>query len=274
MSKKNVLLYHANCPDGFGAAYSFWKKFGDDMEYIPVKHGQPPPEGLSGKNVYIADFAYKRDILLELNEKTYSLSVIDHHISAERDLKDLDFCSFDMSHSGAYLSWVYNFPEQPVPKLIKYIEDRDLWIWKMPHAEEVLSAIDSYDRTFEWWDYIDSLIETQEGFDRFLNEGEAILRYKKKLVYSISENRYDINISGDSIPVVNTPFFQSEVAGSLSEDNKYAAAYYFDGKEFIFSLRSSDDDIDVSEIAKTFGGGGHKKAAGFSTKSIDLLEGD
>ena len=68
MSKKNVLLYHANCPDGFGSAYSFWKKFGDDMEYIPVKHGQPPPEGLSGKNVYIADFAYKRDILLELNE--------------------------------------------------------------------------------------------------------------------------------------------------------------------------------------------------------------
>ncbi len=274
MSKKNILLYHANCPDGFGSAYSFWKKFGDDMEYIAVKHGEPPPSDLDGKNVYIADFSYSKDVLVSLNEKTYSLKVIDHHISAERDLKDLDFCHFDMSHSGAYLSWAFNFPDQPVPKLIKYIEDRDLWLWKMPHAEEILSTIDSYDRTFEWWDHINSILETQDGFNKLVNEGAAILRYKNKLVYTISKNSYRMNMAGENIPVVNTPFFQSEIAGSMSKDEKYAAAYYYNGKDFVFSLRASNDDTDVSEIAKSFGGGGHKKAAGFSIEKLEFFEDD
>lgn len=40
----------------------------------------------------------------------------------------------------------------------------------------------------------------------------------------------------------------------------------FDGK-FQFSLRSRGD-IDVSEIAKKFGGGGHKNAAGFQLKTL------
>ena len=51
--KNNIVLYHAGCPDGFGAAWACWKKFGDNAEYMPVSHGSPPPN-VEGKNVYIA----------------------------------------------------------------------------------------------------------------------------------------------------------------------------------------------------------------------------
>ena len=274
MNKKNVLLYHANCPDGFGSAYSFWKKFQDKMEYVPVSHGKPPPDGLKGKKIFIADFSYDKETLMSIKKDAESIVVIDHHISAKKELDGLDFCHFDMDHSGAYLSWAYNFPNESVPKLIKYIEDRDLWLWKMPHAQEILSAVDSYERTFEWWEHISSLLESQDGFERLVNEGKAILRYKLKLVENIKKNSYKSKILGKDIRVINTPFFQSEIASSLSEGEAYAAAYYFNGDKFVFSLRSSNDHIDVSEIAKNFGGGGHKKASGFSVFNLDDLNED
>ena len=42
--------------------------------------------------------------------------------SSEKDCGDLDFCTFDMQHSGAYVL-VLLFPEDKVPLLIRYIED-------------------------------------------------------------------------------------------------------------------------------------------------------
>ncbi len=42
--------------------------------------------------------------------------------------------------------------------------------------------------------------------------------------------------------------------------------YEIDYKNIKFSLRSKSDEIDCSKIAKKFGGGGHKRAAGFTAK--------
>ena len=182
MSGKNVLLYHAGCPDGFGAAWSFWKKYGNSMEYIPVSHGVEPPD-VTGCNVYIADFCYKRDILLSLKDKAESLIVLDHHKSSEKDCGDLDFCTFDMQHSGAYMSWTYLFPEDKVPLLIRYIEDRDLWKWELESTESILSAVDSLEKTFENWDSLNSSLD-EEGSDTWSevkSTGDGILRYKNNL---------------------------------------------------------------------------------------------
>ncbi len=273
MVDKKVLLYHAGCPDGFGAAWSFWKKFGDSMEYIPVSHGKEPPE-ISGRDVYIADFCYKKDVLLSIKEAAKSLIVLDHHKSAQKECGDLDFCHFDMAHSGAYLAWNYVFPEQEAPLLVRYIEDRDLWKWELPHTEEILSAVDSFDRTFENWDLLNSYldIENSSRWTRVKVMGEGILQYKKNLIKSIIKNSYEENILGDSVPVVNTPFFQSEIAAELALTSDYAAAYYYDGTAYKFSLRSSKEGSDVSLIASKFGGGGHKNASGFRVNCLSELK--
>ena len=126
MIKENMVLYHANCPDVFGAAWSFYKKYGDSAEYIPVFHGHPPPD-VSGRRVFIADFSYDRDTMIQMQKDSEFIIVLDHHKSAELQCSDLEFCHFDMSHSGAYLAWQYLFGDSSVPMLIRYIEDRDLW---------------------------------------------------------------------------------------------------------------------------------------------------
>ena len=276
MSDKSVLLYHAGCPDGFGAAWSFWKKYGDNMEYIPVSHGSEPPE-VTGRNVYIADFCYKRDILLSLKEKAKALVVLDHHKSSEKDCGDLEFCTFNMNHSGAYMSWAYLFPEDDVPLLIRYIEDRDLWKWELNSTESILSAVDSFERTFENWDMLNSYLDKEEslGWCEIKSMGDGILRYKNNLISSLLRNAYETNILGKTVPVINTPFFQSEIASELALSADYAAAYYFDGEAYKFSLRSKTDGDDVSLVASAFGGGGHKNASGFRINSLSqLTDGD
>jgi len=270
-----VVLYHDNCPDGFGAAWSFWKKYGNSAKYIPVRHGEPPPD-VSGLNVFIADFSYDKKTLLKMRKKASSMIVLDHHISAQKDLDGLDFCHFDMDHSGAYLAWQYLFGDSNVAPLILYIEDRDLWKWELPNSNAILSAIDSYEREFDVWDDLNNMLcldhkapDVSWGFKKLKAEGEAILRYKNSIVESVAEDSFTMNISGEKIPAVNAPFFRSELGALLARNSNFSAVYYFNGERYIFSLRSTDTGADVSEIAKSFGGGGHKNAAGFSCNSID-----
>ena len=119
--------YHANCADGFGAAWSAWKILGDEANYQPVRHGDPIPEVHSAMRLAIVDFAYRRDQLLEIAEKVDTLIVLDHHRSAAKDLDGLDFARFDLNKSGARMAWEYWHPGVELPDLLAYVEDRDLW---------------------------------------------------------------------------------------------------------------------------------------------------
>jgi oligoribonuclease NrnB/cAMP/cGMP phosphodiesterase (DHH superfamily) len=280
-STKPLLIYHDHCPDGFGAAFSFWKKYNDEIDYLALDHVAKPFKGLSiktfqGREVWMADISLEREDAIQANEVAKKFKILDHHISAQKDLLDLDFAHFDMNHSGAILSWKYCFPDEEVPKLLQYVEDRDLRGPAgciLPYARELLAAIDSYPKEFSTWEHLDELIETPEGFSKLLVEGAAILRYNKVLIDSIMENTYRTSIKGYDVPVVNTPFFRSEMLGTLAIGEHFSAGYHYDGEQFQFSLRSTDEGLDVSEIAQQFpGGGGHKKAAGFSVKKLDKIK--
>ena len=268
-----MVLYHANCPDGFGAAWSFWRKFGTSAEYLAVTHGEERPD-VKGHDVFIVDFSYDRTIMLEMEEEANSLIVLDHHKSAEENCGDLEFCHFDMNHSGAHLAWAHLFPDDSVPLLIKYVEDRDLWKWELTYTEEVLSAVDSFEKTFDNWDLLHGYLDAAESirWKKVKNMGEGILQYKRNLIKSLLENSYRTNILGSEVPIVNAPFFQSEMASALAEGQPFAAAYYFDGEAYKFSLRSREDGVDVSKIAAEFGGGGHKNASGFRVSNLSTLK--
>jgi oligoribonuclease NrnB/cAMP/cGMP phosphodiesterase (DHH superfamily) len=272
MSKKIMVLYHANCPDGFGAAWAFWRKLGSAAEYFPASYGKERPS-VKGYDVFIVDFSYDRATMIEMEQEAESLVLLDHHKSAEEICGDLPFCHFDMNHSGAYLAWAHLFPDDSVPLLIKYIEDRDLWKWELPYSEEILSAVDSFEKTFDNWDMLHGYLDAAESirWKKVKNMGEGILQYKRNLIKSLIQNAYVENILGTEVPIVNAPFFQSEMASSLAEGHPFAAAYYYDGKAFNFSLRSKDDGEDVSKIAAKFGGGGHKNASGFRIDDLSKL---
>ncbi len=273
--KDKVLLYHKNCPDGYGSRWCFERKWGDEMSYIPVAHGHLPPEGLEDKDIWIADFSYSREVLFSLKEKNKSLTVIDHHKTAQDALKDLDFCHFDMSHCGSVLSWYYcNGLNKEPPLLLKYIEDQDLWKWQMPFAKEILAVIDSYDYSFRLWEELNSRLSDDQKFAEFLEEGSALLRQREKKIKEIINKSHKLVVLGEEIPAINSPIYQSELAQRIAEaaGAKYGLAYYYDGEGYVFSIRCGvEKDFDVSAIAVKFGGGGHKAASGFKIRALEEL---
>ena len=144
----NVIIYHANCTDGFGAAYSAWKRLGNRAEYYACKHGDDPPN-VKGKNVAILDFSFDNSTTKQMIELAESLIVIDHHKSAMVELHDVTETKFDMTKSGAMLTWDFFHPGIESPKLISYIQDRDLWTWELPYSREFSAAFDMVPFEFE-----------------------------------------------------------------------------------------------------------------------------
>lgn len=252
-------MYHANCFDGFGAAWAAWKALGDRATYIPVKHGNPPPELPADAKVFILDFAYPKNVLLDLQQRVAGLTLLDHHKTAQEDLCGLDFVIFDMHKSGAMLAWEYWHPGTTIPDLVAYISDRDLWQFVLPQSREVFAAICSYPMDFQIWDNFD--------INTLKQEGAVIMRLQTQLVSSMCDQVIFKEIAGYRVPVANASTFFSDVPHELCLRYPDApfAAYYFDrgdGKRQ-WGLRSIGE-FDVSAVAKQFGGGGHLNAAGFT----------
>ena len=255
---KPYILFHANCPDGFGAAYSAWKKFSNDAIYIPVFHGEPLPELQVGADVYIIDFAYDRDTLIDLSQ-SHAIQVIDHHKTAQEDLEGLDFAIFDMNQSGAVLAWKYFHPDTEVPLLLQYIQDEDIWNWALPQAREVCTALQLYPMTFESWDNL--------SVEELKKEGKVALAFKQKQIKKLIKRADIHNIAGYMVPVVNSPLFISELGNELCKaypEASFSASYSDLKGRRKWSLRSIGE-FDVSRVCKEFGGGGHRNASGFST---------
>ena len=156
-SSINLVIYHADCSDGFGAAYSAWKLLGDRATYHAAKYGETPPD-VRGKNVAILDFSYDNATTKKLIAMANNLIIIDHHKSAMVELHDVSCTRFDMTHSGAMLAWNFFHPGKEAPRMIKFIEDRDLWKWQIPYSKEFAAAFDMVPFDFEEFDkYLDDL---------------------------------------------------------------------------------------------------------------------
>jgi nanoRNase/pAp phosphatase (c-di-AMP/oligoRNAs hydrolase) len=63
--------------------------------------------------------------------------------------------------------------------------------------------------------------------------------------------------------------YSSEVASKLYEGQSRTVIALFDLRSLGVSLRrSADCDVDLSELARYFGGGGHAAAAGFAVSEV------
>jgi oligoribonuclease NrnB/cAMP/cGMP phosphodiesterase (DHH superfamily) len=263
-----VVLYHANCIDGFTAAWVCHHVYGDTAEYLESQYGDPPPD-VTGKDVTIVDFSYPRAVLLEMRDKAESLQVFDHHKSAAADLAGLEFCVFDMHRSGAAIAWDMLRQGERRPLLIELVQDRDLWRWKMSASKELNAWIQTRPRDFcEWyrvaWQLEDDREVTLAKGMRLAEQGRAILAHIDAYVQSTAKNARVLRFWGHAVPFINAPgLMASELIGELAKTAPFAVGWFqrADGR-YQYSLRSRGD-FDVSKIAERFGGGGHATAAGF-----------
>jgi oligoribonuclease NrnB/cAMP/cGMP phosphodiesterase (DHH superfamily) len=268
------VLYHKNCTDGFGAAYAFWKKY-PEYKYIAVGYGEDVPPLPEAEHVFIVDFSYPRETLLKMREQ-FLLTVLDHHKTAQEDLQGLEFAHFNMDKSGARLAWEFVHGNVEPPKIILYIEDRDLWKKVLPNSEEISAFMFQFERTFDTFKLIELSLEKQ--FEECVLCGLSILNYMKILINQLCSKAIKGKLNGIEVLFVNTPILQSEVGNKLITDGKgeIVACYADDSKGGIYVSLRSRKDIDCSGISKAFGGGGHKNASGFhvpNSPSISFLNG-
>lgn len=289
--KPDICVYHGGCDDGFGAAWCVRKKWGDAVQFVPGAYGGFEwPADLHGKHILFVDFSLKRQQMEELanggitGHIPRSIVVLDHHKTAEAELRDWSVVGltltevptflgmnmqetndqivalFDMEKSGARLAWEFCFPGEPVPPLIEHIEDRDLWRFRLLTTHAVSAALRTYEHEFGLWDELD--------VPSLIAEGTVVLRGHQKNVQTFIRNRYWTEVGGVRVPVVNVPYhYASDCADAMLKaepDAPFCASWFrrADGK-VQWSLRSRYDRMDVSEVAKRMGGGGHRNAAGF-----------
>lgn len=284
MNKDNIdlVIYHRGCTDGFGSAFAVWKYFNNDrtnkmyIEYISASYNEDPPD-VQGKNVLICDFSYKYDVLLNMIEQANSLFIIDHHISAQQDLQNIDdkHKLFDMNHSGAYLTWEYFFPNEEIPDLIKYIEDRDLWKHVMPNTHQFFARFKGLPFNFNVYN---SLLDNNY-LDKVIEDGTILYNYDTAIIKRLAKHSVCkwTKLSDENyynIAYLNSNVYKSELGNYLVEiqnpECDFAVIYNYDDKTNTtwFSLRSSDLKKDVSKVAELLGGGGHRNAAGITREGM------
>ena len=259
-----LIVYHAACRDGFCAAWVAKKAFGD-IEAFPAQYGDVPPDA-TGRNVYILDFSYPRDVLLRMKEQATHLQVLDHHRTAEEALRGLDFCTFDMERSGAGLAWdVLCGGERPW--IVNYVEDRDLWRKALPFTEEVNAYISTLPFDLKEWDEVYDDIEAMYVV---VESGAAVLAKVAQYVREVKKNALRVEFMGYNVPCVNAPQVDiSELLSALCEGEKFSIGWWRRSDGFFqYSLRTRDPDFDVSALAKQMGGGGHRGAAGFVSPTL------
>ncbi len=258
---------------------------------------------VTGKDILMVDFSLRtRAENIAVFEAAKSFRIFDHHKTAEAELEGLDFAAFDMKRSGAGLTWdelfgkyddqVYKsdkdirigpnrsytgMPEPNRPWYVDFVEDRDLWTWALPRTKEINAFIMTLPFTETAWRALETMTADQAA-----NLGTGALAHVDHYVREIVNHRQmgaiesdilGISVSGKheriklkySVAVVNAPYLNcSEVGNVLATDYAHIGLSWFERGDGViqFSLRSNDD-IDVSAIAKKYNGGGHRNAAGF-----------
>lgn len=257
-----LIIYHKNCADGFTAAWVAHRALGRG-ELHAANYDDPPPD-VCGRDVVIVDFSYARDILLGMKAQADSLLVLDHHKTAQDALAGLDFCVFDMAECGASLTWKHYRPGESLPPLVRYIKDRDLWLWDEFRSREISAYIGSLDFGLAAWDSLNIDLFGRDTLDVCVAAGEAILRYQRREVLRMAKDASEILFHGVRIAVANAPVLISETGDYLVGTVRSGAAglWHIKGDTAYWSLRS-DGRVDVADLARWHGGGGHPKAAGF-----------
>ncbi len=149
--QKIIIIYHGRCPDGFGSAWAAWKKFGAKAAYIPARDRNGPPAWVKNRIVYLIDYTYDEPIIKKMIKNNIRVTAIDHHVSQRGATELTERYRYDEKHSGAVLAWNYFHPGKKVPTLLRYIEDRDLWKWNVPHSREMLMLVDLAPMEFSAW---------------------------------------------------------------------------------------------------------------------------
>jgi oligoribonuclease NrnB/cAMP/cGMP phosphodiesterase (DHH superfamily) len=283
----DILCIHHDDWDGILSGAIVKRKYPNVCLY-QMGYDDPVPWELINKSrkLIVVDFSLEREdmekVLLSQNEFGHVLW-IDHHEPKKGVYDWLDIESYtDYSgfKAGCYLAWEYFFPDEPLPLVVSCVSDRDLWNFRNPYTKAVVEYLNlkNYTALDMVWQYL--LDPTEEDFvDEFVTQGQLLFDAKiARLTKAIKDNGFEGFFEGHKTLFINHPAEEASELGEIGRTFGFDIVYCFidkvveavreDKSKYAQMIRKvslrSIDSVDVAEIAIARGGGGHKKAAGFS----------
>lgn len=282
----DFVLYHGGCFDGFAGAYACYLKYihNKNITYIPMSYNHEYTdefiEQFVDKKVIMIDFSTPYDVTEKILQKCSNLLIIDHHITAQKDLKLIEEKNkiFNMNKSGVVLAYEYFFPGEEVPIGFQYIQDRDIWTWKFKEQSKPftnalfmrinIKNIKNHFAKFE--EFGEIFNDTQKLIDC----GKIVIDVQNSIISCQINYTQKVKFKHESFNhfngiILNSSVYTSEIGNLLTDEHKYDFAIIYthqiknDKNLWHCSIRSNPNRCDVSLIAKNFGGGGHQGASAF-----------
>lgn len=264
--ERTIILYHGNCPDGFGGAYAAWKKFGDTAEYRPMSYGNPVPEDLAGARVYFIDFCYNQERMDAVKAVASTLTVLDHHEGVEEVSTSMPEHVYDANRSGATIAWSYFHPETPVPYLLSLIEDDDLFRFTNSDTRPLLAYISVKPFSFEFWDELASDLADPARSEALLTKVRAYREYFDLLVEQSVERAKLVDFEGYEVYAGTThpikPMVSAFGNALAKKKGPMGLVLQIRTEGIAVSLRG-DGSLDLTTIAQKYGGNGHPSSCAF-----------
>ena len=229
---------------------------------------------MTGRAVYILDFSFSTEIMFGIDAQAAKLVMLDHHKSAAEQLTGFACrCGevhFDMHKSGSRLAWEFFQPDKPLPDLVRFIEDRDIWVWQYPESAAFLAALDMEPFDFAHWVAMAAFDAAQ--LQQFMARGQAMDDKFNKLAADIAEGAQAFVFNGQPGLMVNAPsVFHSLVGDKLSAKSGTFALMWSATKGGVIKVGlRSQRNFDCIALARSMGGGGHAQACGFKMGADQL----
>ena len=249
-----LVLYHAECDDGFGAAYAAWLSLGDAADYRPVSYGDAiPPAILPGRTVYILDFSFPPAVLGEMATVARNIILLDHHLSAAAQWDEVPPIGnvdvrFDMDRSGAQMAWDYFHPGLPRPALIDHIGDRDLWRFWLADTKAYCAGLSLIPTRFESWQAATSVPQ------ELIAKGNIVLEVLQRQIDSALRKKLrPVTLCGIQGLATNAISNTSEIGQAIAQrSGTFSLTFFIKGDDVICSLRSIAPFADVEILEQHF----------------------
>jgi oligoribonuclease NrnB/cAMP/cGMP phosphodiesterase (DHH superfamily) len=277
--EKTIIIYHADCIDGTTAAAIALKKFPDAL-FFPLSHSYTQDEMAPirvvarGAAIFILDCALGVD---ELLADGHSVVVLDHHETVRDEMQKRTEADsrityvFDNEKSGASLAWSYFFPEEPIPQIVHYVEDVDLWQWKFGDAARHTMSYLSMFRN----DPTRMLEAITTDAEVIVEKGRTLSEYAdREIEEQVSILPNEMRVDTHFVPAYNITVYTSAAGNILSEQQgSVVALYTIKGSNVRISFRSKEGQNPTARmIAEKLGGGGHDHASGANVPLADFLK--
>ena len=212
----------------------------------------------------------------------------------KENLAGAEYAKFDMTKSGALMSWEYFFPNTDPPLACLFVHDYDLHEWKYTNHTAAFEAWLRYDKVGQDWDRWYKLCNNREYLDEALLKGSVVVDLNESIIQSFINTPNNIVFnsfySDEHLRKINYAIFngmhflRNEISTILYEkhDIDMVIGWSVRGKEVIFSVRApkrehvpEHEKFSAKRFAESYGGGGHSNAASFPLpleKGMELVK--